>query len=404
VNNHVVNQSRILELDGIRGFAVLAVVLYHYAVIGPGAPFHTFLYWGRAAFRLGWSGVDLFFVLSGFLIGGILLDARMSSRYFQTFYARRSYRILPLYFVWLSLFPLAAFFYSRWGIPYLPPDPQSYLRLSLHFVFLQTLTYLYPISGRTVGWYWLGPTWSLAIEEQFYLVVAPVVRVLSTRILVSVLLGTIAICPVLRLLVYYNWNHSRLFVPLMLCRADSFATGMLAAIAWKTPAARKWLTQHSKSMNKALAFLFVGPLIFTKWSASSSDVFALVFKLEWLAVFFACLILTVLADHTGKVAWLMRLSFLRELGRLSYCVYLIHLSVLGGCFAFFLHSEPRLDTAASFRTVAIAAVLTYCLAWLSWKFLEEPMLKRGHVYKYSDSTSVSYLGSKNPVTATNASC
>ena len=59
MNNHVVNQSRILELDGIRGVAVLAVVLYHYAVIGPGAPFHTFLYWGRAAFRLGWSGVDL---------------------------------------------------------------------------------------------------------------------------------------------------------------------------------------------------------------------------------------------------------------------------------------------------------------------------------------------------------
>jgi peptidoglycan/LPS O-acetylase OafA/YrhL len=376
------DQKRIPELDGIRGVAVLMVVLYHYAVIGPGAPFHTFLYRLRNSFRLGWSGVDLFFVLSGFLIGGILLDARTSKRYFHTFYARRSYRILPIYYLWLILFPIGVLVYSRWGIPYLAQDPQMLLRLPLHYVFLQTLTYPFLPAARTVGWYWLGPTWSVAVEEQFYLVVAPLVRLLSTRKLVLTLLGTIVVCPFLRLFVYFGWSHSTLFVLLMPCRADSFATGMLAAILWKTPASRLWLIEHRKWINAALAFLFLGPLVFTKWSPSMEDVLAATFKLQWLSVFFACLILAVLADCKGKVAGLMRWSFLREMGRLSYCIYLIHLSILAGCFAFFLHSYPTMDTAASFGTLAIAALLTYALAWISWRFLENPMLRRGHAFKY----------------------
>lgn len=375
-------EPRILELDGIRGVAVLAVIFYHYTVIGPGASFHTMLYWGRAVFRLGWSGVDLFFVLSGFLIGGILLDARSSTRYFQTFYARRSFRILPLYFLWLALYPLAVAAYSRWGIPYLAKSPQLYFRWSLHWVFLQTLTFLYPISYRTVAYYWLGPTWSLAIEEQFYLVVAPLVRILTTRRLLYVLLGALVLCPLLRLSAYFDLMHSHFFIPLMLARADSFATGILAAMAWKTPTVRAWLAARKKWLSWTLAVLFLGLLIFTKWYASSDDLFAQAFKLEFLAIFFALLILNVLANSSGWLAWLMRNSVLREMGRLSYCMYVIHLSVLAGCCAFFLHDEPRLDTPASFLVAGISFVLTYCLAWLSWKYFEGPMLRRGHAYKY----------------------
>ena len=112
------------------------------------------------------------------------------------------------------------------------------------------------------------------------------------------------------------------------------------------------------------------------------DVLAATLKLQWLSVFFACLILTVLADSEGKVAGLMRWSFLREMGRLSYCIYLIHLSILAGCFAFFLHSYPTMDTVGSFGTLVIAALVTYVLAWVSWRFLEHPMLRRGHAFNY----------------------
>ena len=375
-------EPRILELDGIRGLAALVVVLFHYTIIGPGASFHTMLYWGRAVFRLGWSGVDLFFVLSGFLIGGILLDSRNSPRYFRTFYARRSFRILPLYFVWLALYPLAVAAYSRWGNPPLPESPQMYLRWSSYWVFLQTLTFLFPIPYRTLAYYWLGPTWSLALEEQFYLVVAPLVRILSTRRLLVVLFGSLIVCPVLRLFLYFDSLHAHWVIPATLTRADSFAAGILAAVGWKTATVRAWLVSHKKLLSWTLAVLFLGPMIFTKWSFAADDFWAQALKLEYLALFFALLILTVLANSTGWLAGLMRNRFLREMGRLSYCIYVIHLSVLVVCFAVLLHEVPRLDTPASFGIAGFSFVLTYALAWLSWKYFEGPMLRRGHAYKY----------------------
>jgi peptidoglycan/LPS O-acetylase OafA/YrhL len=375
-------EPRLLELDGIRGVAVLTVVLFHYTIIGPGASFHTMLYWGRALFRLGWSGVDLFFVLSGFLIGGILLDARESPRYFQTFYARRGFRILPLYFVWLAIYPLAVAAYSRWGNPPLPESPQMYLRWSSYWVFLQTLTFLYPIPYRTLAYYWLGPTWSLALEEQFYLVVAPLVRVLSTRRLLFVVFGSFVVCPVLRLFSFFDWLHAHWVIPSTLTRADSFAAGILAAIAWKTPAARAWLVAHRKMLSWTVAILFLGPMIFTKWSFAADDFWAQALKLEYLAIFFALLILSVLVNNSGWLARVMRNSFLREMGRLSYCIYIIHLSVLVVCFAAFLHEIPSLETPASFLVAGISFVLTYALAWLSFKYFEGPMLRRGHTFKY----------------------
>ena len=90
------------------------------------------------------------------------------------------------------------------------------MRWSLHLVFLQTLTFLYPVPFRTVAYYWLGPTWSLAIEEQFYLVVAPLVRILTTRRLLHFLLALLLVCPLLRVSAYFDWLHSHWFIPLTL--------------------------------------------------------------------------------------------------------------------------------------------------------------------------------------------
>jgi peptidoglycan/LPS O-acetylase OafA/YrhL len=190
------------------------------------------------------------------------------------------------------------------------------------------------------------------------------------------------ICPVLRVSAYLDWLHSHWFIPMMLARADSFAAGILAAMAWKTPAVRAWLIARKKLLSWTLAVLFLGPMIFTKWSFASEDFSAQLLKLEYLALFFALLILTVLANNSGWLAWLMRNPVLREIGRLSYCIYIIHLSVLAGCCALFLHDEPRLDTPASFAVVGFSFLLTYCLAWLSWKYFEGPMLRRGHSHKY----------------------
>src|SRR6267154_1957689 len=95
--------GRIPELDGIRGIAIGMVLIHHYFFQPIAAPPATLLSYVQAATRLAWSGVDLFFVLSGFLIGGILLDARTSSNYFPVFYTRRFFRIVPIYFVFILL-------------------------------------------------------------------------------------------------------------------------------------------------------------------------------------------------------------------------------------------------------------------------------------------------------------
>src|SRR5579863_7722584 len=90
-------RSRLPELDGIRGMAIIIVLLNH-AFSVP----ERHIAWLERTFAMGWSGVDLFFVLSGFLIGGILIDAKGSPNYFKTFYARRAFRILPLYYAWIG--------------------------------------------------------------------------------------------------------------------------------------------------------------------------------------------------------------------------------------------------------------------------------------------------------------
>src|SRR6202166_221767 len=102
-----VKTSRIPELDGIRGMAIVFVLLYHFiylANVEANVAPSGLLALVQKPFAMGWSGVDLFFVLSGFLIGGILLDARTWPRYFATFYARRFYRIIPLYYLWIGVY------------------------------------------------------------------------------------------------------------------------------------------------------------------------------------------------------------------------------------------------------------------------------------------------------------
>ena len=109
------NSERILELDGIRGVAILLVVLYHYVAVPIPADASAGLLFVRQLFSNNWSGVDLFFVLSGFLITGILIDHRNTRHYFKVFYIRRISRIFPLYYLFLSLFLLAQYFSAAHG-------------------------------------------------------------------------------------------------------------------------------------------------------------------------------------------------------------------------------------------------------------------------------------------------
>jgi peptidoglycan/LPS O-acetylase OafA/YrhL len=372
--------ERIPELDGLRGVAIVSVMLFHYMSDAPGYGTFGFAYKFRQLFRLGWSGVDLFFVLSGFLIGGILLDARKSNSYFRTFYARRAFRILPMYFLWIVLYVAAVVILLRWPLPALPVFPATLKLIPLYFVFVPALSGFPRVS---LAWYWLGPTWSLAVEEQFYLIAAPVVRFLSDRGLLISLLTTILLSPLIRIIVYTFWtSNPGIFSSLSFCRADSLAFGILIAMAWRNGPVREWISGHKRHVYAALLAASIPMAIFLKWFHEPNTLFAAAFGLQWIALFFAILLVAVLAHPSGAIAGIFRWSFLREMGRISYCAYLIHFSVSVLLHAIILKRQPTLDSMAGVGLAAGAFLVTIGLAELSAKYFEGPMLRYGHHFRY----------------------
>lgn len=183
---------RIPELDGLRGLAILSVLFWHYGHYYEPAP-GSIGAWLPPLLRLAWSGVDLFFVLSGFLIGGILIAHRKATNYWRVFYVRRACRIFPLYFAVLAAFVLAT--------ATIGPQPSNWLLKQeppfwTYPVFLQNFGMAY---YNSFGSDFLGPTWSLAVEEQFYLVLPFVVLLVRPGALPWVLGGLICLAPMLRM-------------------------------------------------------------------------------------------------------------------------------------------------------------------------------------------------------------
>jgi len=188
-------KSRIPELDGIRGLAILSVICFHYISMEDVMPAGSITDRLQRLVILGGTGVDLFFVLSGFLIGGILLDVKESPRYFSTFYVLRCFRIIPVYFAWIIAYILIAAFGGTHllALSHSGVAPRLDYQIYDHFLFLQNF-YLDRLHGLAGAWF--DHTWSLAVEEQFYLVIPFVVWFLSRRALKVFLFGVILLEPV----------------------------------------------------------------------------------------------------------------------------------------------------------------------------------------------------------------
>ena len=370
-------QGRIPELDGLRGMAILAVWLGHYfAAPGEGSVWFLSGYW----FRLGWTGVDLFFVLSGFLIGGILLDVRESPTYFQTFYARRLFRIIPLYYAWIAAYILLAAFAGHYVVEHIGSLESVDVPILSHFLFWQNFSR--PLAPAVAFW-WFNSTWSLAVEEQFYLVAPVVVRYLSKRALTVFLIAATIGAPIVRLLVRSHFESGPLLAfRLMPCRADSLAIGMLAAVAWRSPTVRARLSVHGVMLYGPFGILLAG--VAWIWRYSPDPLFPLtqVFGYTWLALFFAVLMFAAISKPAGPLAVVARLKLFRELGGVSYCIYIIHTSVFLFCHRILLHSLPSVTNGRVAIVTLLAAGITCAIAKLSWRFFEEPLLRRGHAFKY----------------------
>jgi peptidoglycan/LPS O-acetylase OafA/YrhL len=382
--------SRIPELDGLRGIAVSLVVVSHYFYLGPSPGDHPIgaerLYvWLQRSFAIGWSGVDLFFVLSGFLIGGILLDAKNSPAYYRTFYLRRFYRILPLYYLWILGYLVVVFTSDRWLSPFLKAPSETHTAASVFwlFAFVQNVRF---VSYGSLGFVWLSPTWSLAVEEQFYLIAPLLIRRLTRRALFAVMCAVAVAAPLVRM-----WVHFHLLSPsvgleqtytLLPCRADALALGVLAALLWRDERFRKWLSRNRATLEILAAVFLCGVIGLGYWSPSNFSLAMESVGYTWLALFYALVLLLVLEKPSGAVGSFTRLKGLRELGRVSYCIYLIHFAA-GWMIRALFESTVMYTAVWQWPALCLAAViLVYLLARASWKDIESPLLRRAHAYQY----------------------
>ena len=371
--------QRVPELDGLRGLAILLVVICHYIANAEHAPLG--FWWDHffSVLTVGWGGVDLFFVLSGFLIGGILLDARHSPQYFRTFYMRRVHRILPIYYAWVALYAAIAAV-GLYLLPgRMPVMGRDLAVVPVYILFLQNMIY----RPSPFQWKWFVVAWSLAVEEQFYLFAPPLIRKVTGRRLVYGLTAIVCAAPILRYLAFrYLTRFEYLPSYAMPCRADALALGILAAVAWRKPSFRDFLDGHPKVLQRCVAYLLVVLAALTWWLVRPANVITYTIGYSTLAVFYMCLLLLVMSQTEGVVARLVRAKWLRYLGGVSYCVYLIHLTINVWAHRLLLGSVPRIYDLPGVGVTLLAGAVTLLVASLSWKYFEKPLIRRGHRYAY----------------------
>lgn len=368
-------RGRIPELDGIRGTAVLAVVLFHwiatqgYSVL-PGKLESLLLF--------AWSGVDLFFVLSGFLIGGILLDARDSTNYFKVFYIRRFYRILPLY---------CALCLSTITIFYLPLSTHAWLFDYPKIPWYAYLTFgqnFWMVKSINVGGFPLAVTWSLAVEEQFYLTLPLVVRFASRKKLPYLLAIGVLLAPFIRVALWFALGPKMGAVAgyyLAPCRMDALLLGVLAAWAVRNQGCWEWLVAHKAVVDATSMVLGVGILWMIHRHLAGS--FALAsFGYTLTALFYLSLLLLAVTQ-SGFVSRLFRSRVLTELGLVAYGLYLFHIPVIGLVYGLAGKANPRLIGLSTCALTSLAGFCLYAVVRLSWVYFEKPLIKRGHRYQYA---------------------
>jgi peptidoglycan/LPS O-acetylase OafA/YrhL len=381
-----VRPGRIPQLDGVRGVAILLVLIWHFLVAPAGEPSTRALLHFLHGLRLSWSGVDLFFVLSGFLIGGILIDNRDSRNYFQVFYFRRICRIFPLYFLWLLLFVIARFLFgAATGSEPLSSEFSPLLPWWSYLTFSQNIASAH--SGF-FGAQWLGVTWSLAVEEQFYLLLPFMLRFVPSRSLIYVLVAMILAAPVARSFVFGAFPQNALPAYVLLpCRMDSLLLGVLGAILVREPRVRRSLTDNSNSLRLVLLVLLLGFLLFTLKGEDIGSAGMTYLGYSWLALMYLAFILLAVTESSGLISWITSVRPLRELGTVAYGVYLMHQAMNHLFHALILNQTPTLRTLTDILVALLALIFTLSLARISWVVYEKRFLRLGHAMKYDSGAS-----------------
>ena len=365
------SSERIPALDGLRGLAMLAVVGCHLVWPDPTLHFDRI---DRVLVN-GWVGVDLFFVLSGFLITGILIDSRDRSGYLRTFYTRRALRIFPIYYLLLVVLFIWIPFGEWWFAHGLSGEYQS-LAANQRWYWTYAVNVMQARQPRA-EWFWTGHLWSLSVEEQFYLVWPAVVLLVSRRRLALACVAAIVGAFALRVWWVLTQPEALGAYVLTPMRMDSLAAGALVATLARSERGSQWLRRTYRWIGaSALAVLL--PL-HALHGADLQNVWMTTAGYAMNALGAATLIVWLIADPRPR-AWL-EWRPLRAAGRVSYGAYLYHLPLIG----LMVPLRDRLQAFASGGTISSVAahgawiatilVLTLLVASASFRWIERPFLE-----------------------------
>lgn len=362
----------ISALDGLRAFAIIAVIFHHcgeYFLLQnspPGSLLQSFVE------NLG-SGVDLFFAMSGFLITGILLDTLDRPYYFQRFYWRRGLRIWPLYYAFL----FAVFLFHR----------RTFSGIGLTPFLLYYRNFLGPDRASDI---YVGQFWSLCVEEQFYLVWPLVIYFTSRRLrlpLIAFLMTAALLCRVVLMAIGTGFYVA---YRLPFCHMDVLLAGAAIAVLMRNGISNDALKKISLffSMLGLFGWVFI---IGTAYPKLRFWIFPL--SLTCTSLFFGGIV-GICARASGKLSSaILGGTFLRAISTRSYAMYVFHLVPLYASYKL----SNRLGLLPLPEHTALALIffiglVTYGLAWLSWRFFENPILRLKNWEWFADRTMLSSAG------------
>jgi peptidoglycan/LPS O-acetylase OafA/YrhL len=375
--------ARFRGFDGVRGIAILLVMVYH-GILSTGFPINR-LGFMRPLLLAGWTGVDLFFALSGFLITTLLIREERSesalgrpARFsIGKFYLRRACRILPAFY---AVFLLDVLVFSR--LPHSSVELSSIKQSPFGLLPFGTFwtNYWIGYGARWLGRAWTFPPsgytvfWSLCVEEHFYLLwplFLLFVRQARTRIFVAVGFGLLMLMARV-LVVRTGWDQLIAMHYASHYRIDSILWGGIAAIF----SAQYCLSDRWRRGLMFLTSAIILALVLTETMSIIPMGHPMSFAIGYslLSLSASLLLLELLARPSGWLARLLEFPVLARLGQVSYGMYLIHIPMIDlGKYA--LSATPRTPTLLNLvLALSFLVVVVYGAAWLLYRVVERPFL------------------------------
>ena len=353
---------RIPALDGLRGLMTIFVVLSHYFGEVPA---------GLTYLCVGWIAVMVFFVLSGYLVGRLIIEKMSARNFLPVFYLRRVCRTFPTYFLAISVILLLLNHFA--DAPWSAFDKK--FPTWTYFVFLQNFYFNFL---QSYGSHWLAPTWTLALEEQFYLIAPFVLMLTPRRHWLTALVGAALAGLGLRAFGVLEGYIVTTPLAILPSAADVLFAGLIVAVLVKDD--RIDWEKYSFPIRILPIVCFLLTSLAQRLDGFEVGPWFEIFGPFFIAIGAGAFILMLVKG--APEAKRFESKTLRFFGNISYSVYLSHLAVLGLIHGLILGTTPDVGSLAQIALTIVAVPVTFAVGWLMTRALEEPITQWGRSHRW----------------------